>query len=102
MRLCLDPNDRNAAIQKEHRVTATLGEILPKLTGASFSIVDAKCRYWKVVLDKESNFKESNYLTPFNSPFGRYKFSRMPFTRHPKLTKYLRGKSECQELQTTL
>ena len=75
MRLCLDPKDLNAAIQREHHVTPTLEEILPKLADAKvFSIVDAKCGYWNVVLDKESS-----YLTTFNSPFGRYRFKRMPF-----------------------
>lgn len=67
--------EENAAIQREHYVIPTLEEILPKLTGAQlFSIVDAKCGYWNVVLDKESS-----YLTTFNSPFGRYCFKRMPF-----------------------
>jgi len=44
------------------------------LTGATvFSIVEAKCGYW--------NFfdKDSNNLTTFNSPFGRYRLNRMPF-----------------------
>ena len=56
LRLCLDPKDLNAAIQREHHVTPTLEEILPKLTGTTvFSTVDAKCGYWNVVLDKESS-----------------------------------------------
>ncbi|KAK3709526.1 hypothetical protein QZH41_006764 [Actinostola sp. cb2023] len=67
--------DLNAAIQREYHVTPTLEEILPKLSGANiFSIVDAKCGYWNVVLDEESS-----YLTTFNSPLGRYRFKRMPF-----------------------
>ena len=75
LRLCLDPKDLNAAIKREHHVTATLEELLPKLSGAEvFSIVDAKCGYWNVVLDQESS-----YLTTFNSPYGRYRFKRMPF-----------------------
>ena len=75
LRLCLDPKDLNAAIRREHHVTPTLEEILPKLSGAKvFSIVDAKCGYWNVVLDEESS-----YLTTFNSPYGRYRFKRMPF-----------------------
>ena len=70
LRLCLAPKDLNAAIQREHHVTPTLEEILPKLTVATvFSIGDAKCGYWNVVLDKKSS-----YLTTFNSPFGRYRF----------------------------
>ncbi|GFN80973.1 Pol polyprotein [Plakobranchus ocellatus] len=75
LRLCLDPKDLNRAILREHHKTPTLEEILPNLSGAKyFSILDAKCGYWNVVLDKESS-----RLTTFNSPFGRYKFLRMPF-----------------------
>ena len=78
LRLCLDPKDLNGAIQRERHVTPTpptLEEMLPKLADAKvFSIVDAKCGYWNVVLDEESS-----YLTTFNSPFGRYRFKRMPF-----------------------
>jgi transposase InsO family protein len=75
LRLCLDPKDLNEAILREHHTTSTLQEILPKLTGAKlFSIVDVKCGYWNVELDEESSF-----LTTFNSPFGRYRFRRMPF-----------------------
>ena len=75
LRLCLDPKDLNEAIKREHHVTPTLEEILPKLNGAKvFSIVDAKCGYWNIILDEESS-----YLTTFNSPYGRYHFKRMPF-----------------------
>ena len=75
LRICLDPKDLNRAIQREHHFIATLEDILPKLSGAKiFSIIDAKCGYWNVQLDEEST-----YLTTFNSPFGRYRFLRMPF-----------------------
>ena len=75
LRLCLDPKDLNTAIQREHHAIPTLEEILPKLHEAKFfSIVDAKCGYWSVVLNEESS-----YLTTFNSPFGRYRFKCMPF-----------------------
>ena len=51
LRLCLDPKDLNAAIQREHHVTPTLEEILPKLADAKvFYMVDAKCGYWNMVL----------------------------------------------------
>jgi len=53
---CLDPKDLNAAIQRGHHVTPKLEVILPKLTDAKvFSIVDAKCGYWNVLLDKQSS-----------------------------------------------
>ena len=75
LRICLDPKDLNKAISREHHVIPTLEEILPKLSGAKyFSTVDATCGYWNVELDQESS-----YLTTFNSPFGRYRFLRMPF-----------------------
>ena len=62
-------------INREHHVPPTLEEILPKLNGAKvFSIVDAKCGYWNIILDEESS-----YLTMFNSPYGCYRFKRMPF-----------------------
>jgi hypothetical protein len=39
-----------------------------------FSVVDAKNGFWHVELDDESS-----YLTTFNTPFGRYRWLRMPF-----------------------
>ena len=75
LRLCLDPKDLNQAILREHHVVSTIEEITPKLRGAKvFSIVDVKCGYWNVELDDKSS-----YLTTFNTPFGRYRFLRMPF-----------------------
>ena len=71
----LNRKDLNKAIHREHHVTPTLEEIIPKLSGATvFSIVDLKCGYCNVALDEESS-----YLTTFNSPYGRYRFLCMPF-----------------------
>ena len=70
LRICLDPKDWNAAIQRDHHVMPNLEEILPKLNSAThFSILDTRSSYWNVTLDEESS-----YLTTFNSPFGRYRF----------------------------
>ena len=75
LRLCLDPKDLNKAIKREHHPIPTLQEITPKLSGAKlFSKLDARNGYWNVKLDDESS-----YLTTFNTPFGRYRFLRMPF-----------------------
>lgn len=75
LRLCLDPKDLNKAIKREHHPIPTLEEITPKLAGAKlFSKLDARSGYWNVKLDKESS-----YLTTFNTPFGRYRFLRIPF-----------------------
>ena len=39
-----------------------------------FSTIDARSGYWKIPLDKESS-----KLTTFNTPFGRFRFTRIPF-----------------------
>jgi len=73
--LCLDAKDLNKAIKREHHPILTLEEITPKLAGAKlFSKLDARNGYWNVKLDEKSS-----YLTTFNTPFGRYRFLRMPF-----------------------
>ena len=75
VRLCLDPKDLNKAIKREHYYTRTIDEILPQLHGKKyFSVVDTKKGYWHVELDEESSL-----LTTFNTPFGRFRFLRMPF-----------------------
>lgn len=75
LRVCLDPRDLNKAIKREHHRTPTLDDISHKFTGAKvFSKLDAQHGYWAIKLDEESSL-----LTTFNSPFGRYKFLRLPF-----------------------
>ena len=68
--------DLNKVIRREHHPIPTLEEITPKLAGAKlFSKLDARNGgYWNVKLDEESS-----YVTTFNTPFGRYRFLRMPF-----------------------
>ena len=75
LRICLDPKDLNKAIKRCHHRTPTLEEITHELSGAKhFSKLDAKNGYWSVELDEESQL-----LTTFNSPLGRFCFQRMPF-----------------------
>ena len=75
LRVCLDPKDLNKAIKRCHHKTPTLEELTHKLAGATvFSKLDAKNGYWSVELDHESSL-----LTTFNTPFGRYRYLRMPF-----------------------
>ena len=75
LRVCLDPKDLNKAIKRCHHKTPTLEELTHKLAGATvFSKLDAKNGYWSVELDDSSSL-----LTTFNTPFGRYRYLRMPF-----------------------
>ena len=73
--ICLDPKDLHRAVKRSHYHTPTLEEITHKFKGSTvFSKLDARHGYWSVVLDEESS-----YLTTFNSPFGRFRFTRLPF-----------------------
>ena len=75
LRICLDPQDLNRALKRPHYPMPTVEEILPHLSNAKvFSILDAKDGFWQVKLDEESN-----YLTTFWTPFGQYRWLRMPF-----------------------
>ena len=53
----------------------TIDDVTPKLAGATcFNLLDITHAYWSIKLDKES----SN-LTTFSTPFGRYRYLRLPF-----------------------
>ena len=75
LRICIDPQNLNAAIQREHYQLPTIEEITSRLAGTKyFSKVDANSGYWQIPLDEESS-----YLTTFGTPFGRFRFLRLPF-----------------------
>ena len=75
LRLCLDPKTLNDVIKREHYRIPTIQEITSNLAGKKvFSTLDLKNGYWQVELDEESSL-----LCTFNTPFGRYRFTRMPF-----------------------
>ena len=75
LRICLDPRGLNEAIKRPHYPMPTLDNALSKMAGAKyFSKLDAKSGYWQMKLNEESS-----YLTTFNTPFGRYRFCRLPF-----------------------
>ena len=75
IRICLDPRDLNVAIKRAHFPMPTIEEIATRLHGAKvFSVFDASNDFRQVELDKESSF-----LTTFNTPYGRYRWKRMPF-----------------------
>lgn len=53
----------------------TVEEVAAQIGSASvFSVLDAKSLFWQIPLDLDL----SN-LTMFGTPFGRYKFLRLPF-----------------------
>ena len=75
IRICLDPRDLNKALKRPKYQMPTLEEILPRLAKAKvFSTLDAKDGFYQIGLDDESSMK-----TAFWTPFGRYRYLRMPF-----------------------
>ena len=75
LRLCIDPRDLNKAIKREYYHTRTIEEIITRMSNAKvFSDLDASSGFWQVKLDRESA-----KLCTFNTPFGRYMFSQLPF-----------------------
>jgi len=75
VRICIDPCDLNKAIQREHYPMKTIEEIVSEMPNAKvFTVLDATSGFWQVELDDESS-----KLCTFNTPFGRYRFTRLPF-----------------------
>ena len=79
IRVCLDPKDLNKVLKCSHYPMPTINDILPELSRAKvFSVFDVKNGFWHIELDEESS-----KLTCFNTPFGRYRWLRMPFGLAP-------------------
>lgn len=75
IRVCLDPYHLNLAVRRCHFQLPTLDEIASSMSGAvCFSKLDAKKGFWMLKLDENSS-----KLCTFATPFGRYRFMRMPF-----------------------
>ena len=71
----MDPKDLNRAVQREHYPLPTIEDVATRLHGAKVStVLDVRSGFNHLVLEEDSSL-----LTTFNSPFGRYRWKRMPF-----------------------
>lgn len=71
----MDPKFLNQAIKREHSYIPTRDDIKSKLVGKKyFTVLDMKEAFYHIELDDESAD-----LCTFITPFGRYKFLRLPF-----------------------
>lgn len=78
-RICIDPIPLNKALKRPNLQFTTMDEVLPELSNAKvFSTVDAKKGFWQLELNYESSL-----LTTFWTPFGRYRWNRLPFGVSP-------------------
>lgn len=79
LRICIDPKPLNKALQRSTYYIPTIDDVLPKLAGVkAFSTVDIKQAFWHLRLDDASS-----RLTTFETPFGRYRWLRLPFGISP-------------------
>ena len=75
IRVCLDPTDLNKAVRREYHPIPVIDDIVPELKGSTlFSKLDLKDGYWHIKLTEDSSF-----LTTFSTPFGKFRFTRLPF-----------------------
>ena len=71
----MDPRDLNKWVKREQHCSKTIDEVVTQLADAKFfTLVDVTKGYWHVPLDEASS-----YLTTFGPPFGRFRFTRLPF-----------------------
>ena len=74
VRICIDPTNLNEAILREHYPMNTIEDISTRLSGSKYySVLDANMGYFQIKLSERSST-----LTTFNTPFGRYKYLRLP------------------------
>lgn len=101
VRLSVDPKPLNQALKHNHYPLLTIEDVLPELSNARcFTVLDAKNGFWHVSLDKESS-----YATTFGTPWGRYRWLRMPFGISPapeefqrRLAQALAGLNGCKAI----
>ena len=70
IRICLDPKALDDNIRRPDYPMRSIDDITAT---KYFSVLDATKGYWSICLDQESSF-----LTTFNTPFGRYRYLRLP------------------------
>lgn len=75
VRICVDYSKLNLAVRRERHMLPSVDEALARMAGATvFSKLDANNGFHQVKLHKESQL-----LTTFMTPFGRFCYQRLPF-----------------------
>ena len=86
LRLCIDPKPLNKVLLRNNYPTPTIDDLLPDLSKARiFSVADTKNGFWHVQLDDASGD-----LTTFGTPWGRYRWLRLPFGISPSSEEFQR------------
>ena len=79
LRVCIDSQRLNTALKRSHYPLPVIEDILPELADVKvFSKADLKDGFLQIQLDEDSS-----KLTTFQTPWGRYRYLRMPFGISP-------------------
>jgi hypothetical protein len=75
VRLCVDMTRLNNAVLREQYTFSVIDQLLARLAGATvFSKLDCNSGFHQIPLSRESQL-----LTTFTTPFGRWCYTRIPF-----------------------
>ena len=75
IRMCVDLTMLNRGVQRELYPLPRVSDMLSQLsTGQLFTKLDANSGFWQIILEEESQL-----LTTFLTPWGRFCYNRMPF-----------------------
>nr|XP_054767488.1 uncharacterized protein K02A2.6-like [Lytechinus pictus] len=79
IRVCIDPQYLNRSLKRGHYPLPVIEDVLPMMNKAKvFTKADCKEGFLQCELDQESS-----YLTTFQTPWGRFRWQRMPFGISP-------------------
>ena len=75
VRFYIDPKPLNKALRRDQYLMPIIDDVLPMLVKACvFLTVDTKNAFWHVELDEPNS-----RLTTFETPFGKYRYLRLPY-----------------------
>ena len=90
VRITIDPKDLNDVLLREYHPMCTIEEVTTRTDGSKFfTVLDANMGYFQIELSQESQ-----QLTAFNTPFGRYRYLRLPMGVSSAPEIYQRAMSE--------
>lgn len=93
LRVCIDPQHLNRSLKREHYPLSTIDDVLPQLANVKvFSKADLKEGFLQCKLDAESS-----KLTTFQTPWGRYRYLRLPFGLSPSPELFQKRLDQCLE-----
>jgi transposase InsO family protein len=79
LRVCMDPRYLNTFLKRATYPLPDVDQVFTKFRGAKFfSKMDLTMGFWQVLLDEKSS-----YLCTFSTPYGRYRYLRLPFGISP-------------------